>query len=447
MAEAAEIRADFGRPMARSSANWGAYGAVALVYILMAPVPFNLSAGPLLLPPYRIFLILSVLFIGADLLKGRLKFCAVDLLIALFAAWIAASSIWNMGAERALEASGAVILDILITYFFMRTAIRNVHDFRVFLIFIAPGVAILGLLLAIESISQTNIAIPIASAITGQPYPTEQTFRLGLMRARGPFPHPILAGVFLGSFLPLFALSGLRQWPYILGIGGALCCVFTLSSGALLVLAASTVLVITNWLLERTNLLNWRIVLCGLAVIIVFLEVASDSGTVGLIARFAAFNQQTAFFRILIWEEGIKTVQAFPFFGIGYNDWIRPAWMPPSVDNYWLLLAMRFGALTPILVLLASAIVITSLAKKSSVSQILDQRILRAVAVALAVVCLGAFSVAVWLSMQVWLFALIAIAVSLAQHSVVQAPVGFGMRAHRPNSRTPMTNAESQKSA
>ena len=32
-----------------------------------------------------------------------------------------------------------------------------------------------------------------------------------------------------------------------------------------------------------------------------------------------------------------------PFFGIGLNDWSRPIWMGSSVDNFWLLWAMRYG--------------------------------------------------------------------------------------------------------
>ncbi len=42
-----------------------------------------------------------------------------------------------------------------------------------------------------------------------------------------------------------------------------------------------------------------------------------------------------------------------PLLGIGLNDWARPDWMSPSVDNFWLLMAMRYGL--PGLTLLALA--------------------------------------------------------------------------------------------
>jgi hypothetical protein len=30
-------------------------------------------------------------------------------------------------------------------------------------------------------------------------------------------------------------------------------------------------------------------------------------------------------------------------FGIGLNDWTRPFWQASTVDNYWIVLAMRYG--------------------------------------------------------------------------------------------------------
>ncbi len=32
-----------------------------------------------------------------------------------------------------------------------------------------------------------------------------------------------------------------------------------------------------------------------------------------------------------------------PFLGIGLGDWTRPVWMSDSMDNFWLLIAMRYG--------------------------------------------------------------------------------------------------------
>ena len=46
-------------------------------------------------------------------------------------------------------------------------------------------------------------------------------------------------------------------------------------------------------------------------------------------------------------------------FGIGFGDWLRPTWMSDSMDNFWLLTAVRYGL--PALLFLAAAIIVLAL--------------------------------------------------------------------------------------
>jgi hypothetical protein len=55
------------------------------------------------------------------------------------------------------------------------------------------------------------------------------------------------------------------------------------------------------------------------------------------------FSTQSAYNRILIFEFGTAEVARHPFFGIGLGDWERPAWMSDSMDNFWLVVAVRYG--------------------------------------------------------------------------------------------------------
>ncbi len=401
--------------------RWRVFGAVALVYTLLIPLPFNFSVGTLLLPPYRLFLIGAAFVILRDILKGHLRLCLADYVVAALGVWIAISSIVTMGLDQAVQASGSLVLDIVVAYFWLRTTISSLRDLRILLVLSAPGLAMTGLIIGAESLLQMHLVMPAASAITGQVHELEPSIRLGLMRGQGPFPHPILAGIFLGSFLPLYLVAGLRGWPLWLGLFGGLCCVFTFSSGAFLVLASGLALVAANFMILRTSMVSWRLALLGLLVVIIFLEVASQSGVVKLITRFAALNNQTAFFRLLIWDEGIKTVVENPIFGIGFGDWARPRWMPPSVDNYWLVLAMRHGVIAPLLALLGVLLAVVGLARNSVRLATVDQNTIRGTAIALSVMCLGVFSVALWLSPQVWFFALLGIAASLVQHTAQSA--------------------------
>ena len=55
------------------------------------------------------------------------------------------------------------------------------------------------------------------------------------------------------------------------------------------------------------------------------------------------FSKQSAYNRILIFEYGTAEVARYPMFGVGLGDWLRPIWMSDSIDNFWLLTAMRYG--------------------------------------------------------------------------------------------------------
>jgi O-antigen ligase len=72
---------------------------------------------------------------------------------------------------------------------------------------------------------------------------------------------------------------------------------------------------------------------------------------------YATFSPHTAYWRSIIFEWGMKSVWDNPIFGKGLNDWVRPWFMrSASVDNFWLLTAMRYGI--PGFVLLAAGYVI-----------------------------------------------------------------------------------------
>ena len=63
-----------------------------------------------------------------------------------------------------------------------------------------------------------------------------------------------------------------------------------------------------------------------------------------MLITYLTFNSGTAYWRLHIWNFGSAEVWRNPLFGIGLNDWARPSWMwTASVDNFWLLTAMRYG--------------------------------------------------------------------------------------------------------
>ena len=59
---------------------------------------------------------------------------------------------------------------------------------------------------------------------------------------------------------------------------------------------------------------------------------------------YATFSAHNAYYRELIFEWGMVNVWAHPIFGIGLNDWVRPSFMHhSSMDNFWLVMAVRYG--------------------------------------------------------------------------------------------------------
>ena len=58
---------------------------------------------------------------------------------------------------------------------------------------------------------------------------------------------------------------------------------------------------------------------------------------------YLAFNSDTAYNRILIWEWGWVNVWQNAWFGLGNGDWQRLWFMTPSVDMFWIQRAMVHG--------------------------------------------------------------------------------------------------------
>jgi O-antigen ligase len=415
------------RPRLGSAESASILLAVVLGYALLVPPQLTLSIGGVILPPYRLILIPSALWMMAEGMNGRVRLGGIDLLVVAVAFWVCLALFMTTDAVSAFSAAAAQATDIALAYFFGRFAIRSAHDLRIFLLLMAPGLALSGALIMLESISHRVIVQSFLGQLTGQPFGRDSGTRLGLFRAYGTFPHPILAGMFMASFLPLYVLSGLRGWPKYAGIFAALASFFTLSSAALLALVFGIALSAYNWLTERVANATWRLFIVFGALAFFAAQFGTNSGAYSLVLRFGSLNSWTGYYRTLIWDHGIRNVQKNPWFGIGYREYERLAWMSDSVDHFWLLLAIRFGVLPPILLAIAMVIVIVMLGSRSAKLPVADSRLYRAVAITLAVFALGSLSVALWLSAHVWFFMVLGIGASLAGAQALN-PVRAGVR-------------------
>jgi hypothetical protein len=403
------------------------YLAVALFYVMLIPEQANVNLGGAMLSPYRLLLIPTFFYLLRNALRGNFRFVWPDLLIAIACAWITlASYMTSNSIVAAIVQGGAHIMDIALPYFVARFAIRTPRDFRKFLVLAAPAVGIMGVVVFLEAIMGRHIIQPMLALITGNPNRLGIEFRMGLMRGAASFPHPILAGISLASFLTLYLMSGIRGWPRIAGVIGAVGGVFSMSSAALLGLTVGTALLFYDFLSRRVANLTWRLFLFAMSALYVAVELTSNSGFFNLLVRYASLNTVSAYNRVLIWRFGTENVARHPWFGIGYDDWDRPQWMQWqnsfSVDHFWLLQAMRFGLPTSVMLVVATIAAVAMLCIRSRYCSPGDARLLRGLAISIAVFALGAVSVALWLNAMVWFFMLLGIGVGLGVRPMGNVP-------------------------
>ncbi len=393
---------------------------VILLYLLLIPQQFNPTVADVYLSPYRVFLLGATLYLFAGTLRQSLRFVWPDLLVILAMGWIWLASYMSSGSvTTSLIMGGSHTVDMGLAYFLARAGIQTPNDMRRFLVLVAPGVAFVSAVIVIESVSRTLILQPLASAVTGMPMPIRYEVRMGLVRGAASFPHPILAGIFVASFLPVYLLSGLRGWPKVLGVAASVGGIFTMSSAAMLGVVVGGALAIYDWLTERIGNLTWRVFLFFAAMLYALVELTSNSGFYNLLTRFASLNTASAYNRVLIWQYGTGNIARHPWFGIGYSDWVRPDWMHSgSFDHFWLIMALRFGIPETFFLLAATLIALVMVAARSRQMVPHDARLLRGVAISLGVFALGVSSVSLWMSALAWFFMLLGLTVSLASQPV-----------------------------
>ncbi len=393
--------------------------AAVFVYLLFIPQQFNFTIGTIYLSPFRVYLLGATIYILSSAARRSIRFAFPDLCIVLAVAWIwLASYVTSGSVTTGAVMGGSHLVDIGLAYFLARATIQTPDDLRRLLILIFPVVAITGAIIAAEAISRTYLLQPLASAVTGQPMPLSYEIRKGLLRGSASFPHPILAGIVMASFLALYFLSGIRSWPKILGAAAAIMGMFSMSSAAMLGVVIGGLLVAYDKVSDRVTNLTWRLFLFFAAILYIVIEFASKSGFYSVLIRYASLNTGSAFNRILIWNYGTANIKRHPWFGIGYGDWDRPSWMHWSTfDHYWLINPLRFGIPAGLLLLVATLVAIVLAMLNTRRLPLADARLLRGVAISTAVFALGLNSVSLWMAALAWFWLLVGIAVSLGTYA------------------------------
>ncbi|HEY8333381.1 MAG TPA: O-antigen ligase family protein [Tardiphaga sp.] len=320
--------------------------ALVPLFIFSLALPFYFFIGPTRMSPYRIVLVVTFVpclmaWLSGALGKPRLP----DVLMCLAGMWGAMVLIMMHGADKGLQSAGIFVIETFGAYLFARKYIRDVVAFQHMAKFLA--IMVIGLLPF--AVYENVMGRPILIDVFGKMFPVYNVLgdesRLGLRRAQGPFEHFILFGVVCSS---AFAVSF-----YAVGapgrLGGKLASAFvamavfsSLSSGAIMSVVVQVILIVWDKITARMSG-RWAILAAIFFTGFVAVNLASNRSPFEVLITYLTFNADTSYMRVLIWRYGSEAVMLHPIFGHGLDDWERPLWMGGSIDNFWLVNAVRFG--------------------------------------------------------------------------------------------------------
>lgn len=335
-------------------AEGGRRGVLLALLMISVLIPIQPEVAGLRLDPFRVFLLLTAIPFAVALMSGRAgRFTLSDALMFGFGFWVLFTYVYHHGMER-LPYGTVAMLELLGGYMAGRLLVRSVADYRRFIrYFLVAFVVMLPFALYEMNTGRMPISELLGKFVSVQEK-LEGYVRFDLSRVQVVFPHAILYGLFCS-----LAFSGIF-YMYLKNLSSMiprllLCAVMalsSLSSGPWLSIAVQSILII--W--DKITGGKWVLLIIISICMHIFIESFSNRGTILIIIETFTLNPMTGWWRIHIWNYGTENVLNNPVFGIGLNDWVRPEWLAPTVDNFWLVIAMRHGL--PGIGLLGLAIVI-----------------------------------------------------------------------------------------
>lgn len=340
------------------------------IYLLLATlfIPWLFSVGSAVLTVYRLVLLIMVVPCLVMWLSGKAgKIRIPDIALLLFSAWCALSIIVIDGFSGSLEPIVLNFLETMCPYLLARCYIRTAEEFYAMVSFLFKCVLAILPFAIIESVTNWNIAHDLFAAVLPSHPSYNMEPRWGLRRAQTVFEHPILFGVSTGGILALvhvvlgyqksagqrFLKSGLV----------ALTSFMSLSAGPMSAMLLQTLLLTWNWIMGSIKA-RWKILWGIFALIYLVVAVGSNQSVAAFFIGHFSFDSQSGYFRVLIWTFGSQSVMNHPWFGVSYGEWDRPEWMPPSIDMFWLIYAVRHGLPAGLLLFFGFASACFSVASK-----------------------------------------------------------------------------------
>ena len=396
-------------------------------------------------------LVLLVFFIPILSALGQVRFLrlqAFDYFIFAAIAWLVISLIVNNGPERGIKYGGSLALEAIGGYLLARVYVRNFTQFsfavRTYLLF----VVIAGVIALPETLTGMKL-VPGLGPPVGY-----DTGRFGLHRGNSGFDHPILFGAFSSTVLGLvwFLYSDRPvRWIMVAVVVGVT--FLALSSAPLLACMLAAVVILWEKY-TRTIANRVAITLSIIAAAYVVVGGFSNRSPIAVLLPFISLDPWTAYYRLYIWEYAMMNITEHPIFGIGLNDWVRPAWMPTSVDSLWLTIMLLGGVPTLVFLVLGMGVLMVRVHARSTDIETRERWKARfGWTAAVLALCMQAFTVHYWGAMHGVFFFVLGLGAWLTdgeareaarstvkpqgRRGVVAARSGSIARLHRRRAQTP----------
>ncbi|WP_139188385.1 hypothetical protein [Aliiruegeria lutimaris] len=328
---------------------WGVPIVVVFFFLgMVLPTAISVSAGGLRLSAYRVVLLVMFVPMLFTLISGKRG------ALNIFDGFAIAHSVWALlalikwgGLAQGIESGGIYIVEALGAYLVGRLYIRSVEDFNAMArAYVALVVGMLAFTIP-EAVTGNHILKDGAASIFGGPRAHYIDKRMGLERAFGSFDHPILYGVFSASAFSMAyyicARATLTNFKGMALAMGIVVATFISASGGPYVVLLMQIFVAGYDRAMKGITGRWRMLFTFFGLVYLAIDLFSNRTPFHVFVSYFTFSAHSAYNRINIWIYGTAEVGRNPIFGIGLGDWIRAPWMSDSMDNFWLLITVRYG--------------------------------------------------------------------------------------------------------
>lgn len=313
-----------------------------VLFLLCVLIPGSFTIGGTMLTPLRILLLVTCVPFTLQILAGKVgRATPVDWLLLGFAFWILLSLIVVHGASRIPYAIINAV-EIVGGYVVGRYLIRSAQDYRRLFLFLLIAIVILVPFAMVENVTGKLVIPELLRPILNTPYRGDSAYgRMGFERAYVVFAHPIHWGLFCSLTMANWVM--MRRKSVVTIVVAIAFSFFTtmlaLSSAPLLSCSLQILLLGWQWVTKG----RWKLFIILAVSAYIFVDMASNRTPITILIGSLTFNPMSGFVRMAVFEYAWAAILNSPVFGIGFNEWARPGWVTGSVDNFWLVNAMRSG--------------------------------------------------------------------------------------------------------